>query len=41
MWFDMNHDKVWMFDEPDGMPPEGLTVLTTDGNNNYHPMYYL
>lgn len=41
MWFDMNDDKVWKFGEPDGMPPEGVTVLTTDGNNNYHKLYYI
>lgn len=41
MWFDINHDKVWKFGEPDGIPPEGHTVLTTDSNNHYHPMYYI
>jgi hypothetical protein len=39
-WFVMNHDKVWKYDEPDGMPPEGITVMTSDGDH-YHTMYYI
>ena len=39
-WVRMDGDIVWTNGLKIGMPPEGVTVMTTDGENIYD-MYYL
>ena len=40
IWIKLNPNFVWKYSYSEGIPPEGIDVMTTDGTN-YYIMYYL